>query len=44
MYLDFMQNEKDNLDPEGLDMIKLTNDNSTTLIINPELINFVKRK
>ena len=44
MYLDFMQNETDNLDPEGLDMIKLTNDNSTTLIINPELINFVKRK
>ena len=44
MYLDFMQNETDNLDPEGLDMLILTNDNSTTLIINPELINFVKRK
>jgi hypothetical protein len=45
MYLDFMQNETDNLDPEGLDMLILTNDvNSTTLIINPELKNFVKRK
>ena len=44
MYLDFMQNYSDNLDPEGLDMLILTNDNSTTLIINPELKNFVKRK
>ena len=44
MYLYFMQNYSDNLDPEGLDMLILTNDNSTTLIINPELINFVKRK
>ena len=36
MFLDFMQNETDNLDPEGLDMLKLT-DNDTKIIINPDL-------
>ena len=33
MFLDFLQNETDNLDPEGLEMIRLTNDN-TTMYIN----------
>ena len=36
MILDFMQNETDNLDPEGLDMLMLTN-NDKTIIINPNL-------
>ena len=36
MYLKFMENETDNLDPEGLDLLQLTN-NNTTLIINPTL-------
>ena len=44
MYLEFMQNETDNLDPEGLDMLKLTNNNSTTLIINPYLKKEVYKK
>ena len=42
--LEFMQNETDNLDPEGLDMLKLTNNNSTTLIINPYLKKEVYKK
>ncbi len=33
MFLDFLQNETDNLDPEGLEMIRLTNDN-TTMYLN----------
>ena len=36
MYLEFIQNETDNLDPEGLDMLKLTNDN-LSLVLNPKL-------
>ena len=36
MFLNFMKNETDNLDPEGLDMVQTINDNST-LIINPKL-------
>ena len=36
MFLSFMENETDNLDPEGLDMLKLINDN-TTIILNPKL-------
>ena len=36
MYLEFMKNEKDNLDPEGLEMIQLIN-NNTTIILNPVL-------
>ena len=34
MFLDFIQNETDNLDPEELDMLLLTN-NSETIIFNP---------
>ena len=34
MFLEFMENETDNLDPEGLEMIKLA-DNETRLILNP---------
>ena len=44
MYLEFMQNETDNLDPEGLDMLKLANNNRTTLIINPYLKKEVYKK
>ena len=36
MFLEFMENETDNLDPEGLDILKTIN-NDTTLIINPDL-------
>ena len=36
MFLEFMENEKDNLDPEGLEMIQLIN-NDTTIILNPVL-------
>ena len=36
IFLDFMENETDNLDPEGLEMIQLIN-NGTTLILNPTL-------
>ena len=36
MFLEFMENETDNLDPEGLDILKTIN-NNTTLIINPDL-------
>ena len=36
MILDFILNETDNLDPEGLDMLCLTN-NDNTIIINPNL-------
>jgi hypothetical protein len=36
MILDFILNETDNLDPEGLDMLYLTN-NDNTIIINPNL-------
>jgi hypothetical protein len=36
MILDFIINETDNLDPEGLDMLCLTN-NDNTIIINPNL-------
>ena len=41
MILDFIINETDNLDPEGLDMLYLTN-NDNTIIINPNL--FEKKK
>ena len=34
MYLDFMENETDNLDPEGLDILKVSPTNDTTLILN----------
>ena len=36
MFLEFMENETDNLDPDGLQMLKLIN-NDTTLILNPWL-------
>ena len=36
MFLEFMENETDNLDPEGLDILRTVN-NDTTLIINPVL-------
>ena len=36
MYLDFIQNYDDNLDPEGLDLLLLTND-GTKLVLNPYL-------
>ena len=36
MILDFILKETDNLDPEGLDMLCLTN-NDNTIIINPNL-------
>ena len=36
MFLEYMEKETDNLDPEGLDMLKLTNDN-LTLVLNPKL-------
>ena len=36
MFLDFMENETDNLDPEDLDILRTVN-NDTTLIINPVL-------
>ena len=36
MFLEFMENETDNLDPEGLQMIRLIN-NNTTIILNPYL-------
>ena len=42
MYLDFMENATDNLDPEGLEMIKLDN-NGTRLIINPHLDSLILR-
>ena len=32
MFLDFLENETDNLDPEGLEMIRLIND--TTMVLN----------
>ena len=35
MFLEFMENETDNLDPEGLQMIRLIN--NTTIILNPYL-------
>ena len=35
MFLEFMENETDNLDPEGLEMLKVdNNNNNTTLILN----------
>ena len=36
MFLEYMEKETDNLDPEGLDMLKLTNDN-LSLVLNPKL-------
>ena len=36
MFLDYMENETDNLDPEGLQMLRLIN-NDTTLILNKYL-------
>ena len=36
MFLEFMENETDNLDPEGLQMLKLDN-NDSTLVLNPLL-------
>ena len=36
MFLDFMENETDNLDPEDLDILRTVNDD-TILIINPVL-------
>ena len=37
MFIDFMENETDNLDPEGLDMLLLIN-NDTKIILNPRLL------
>ena len=43
MFLEFMENETDNLDPEGLDMLRLTN-NDTTIFLNPYIhSNFYKK-
>ena len=36
MFLEFMENETDNLDPEGLEMIKLNND-GISFVLNPNL-------
>ena len=36
MFLEYMEKETDNLDPEGLDMLELANDN-LTLVLNPKL-------
>ena len=36
MFLEFMENENDNLDPEGLDMLRLAN-NDTFLYLNPSV-------
>ena len=38
MFLDFLENETDNLDPEGLEMVRLIND--TTMVLNP----FIRKK
>jgi len=40
MYLNFMKNGTDNLDPDGLDILVTTNDD-TTLNINQELIKII---
>ena len=40
MYLDFMKNNTDNLDPDGLDVLKLSN-NGISLEINEELIKVI---
>jgi hypothetical protein len=37
MFLDFMSKETDNLDPEGLDMLQLC-ENDTKIILNPNLL------
>ena len=37
MFIDFMENETDNLDPEGLDMFLLIN-NDTKIILNQRLL------
>ena len=37
IFIDFMENETDNLDPEGLDLFILTN-NDTKIILNQQLI------
>ena len=37
MILDFIKNETDNLDPEGLKMFKLY-DNNTKMFLNPNLL------
>jgi len=36
MFIDFMENVTDNLDPEGLDLFLLIN-NDTKIILNPKL-------
>ena len=36
MFLEFMENETDNLDPEGLQMLRLTNDDNT-IVLNMHL-------
>ena len=44
MILDYMENETDNLDPEGIEMLKLCDEN-TRIILNPNLlINNIKNK
>ena len=40
MYLDFMKNNTDNLDPDGLDILKISN-NGISLEINEELIKVI---
>jgi hypothetical protein len=37
MFLDYMENETDNLDPEGIEMLNLCDEN-TRIIINPNLL------
>lgn len=37
MFLDYMENETDNLDPEGIEMLKLCDEN-TKIILNPNLL------
>ena len=37
IFIDFMESETDNLDPQGLDMLKLC-DSDTKIILNPMLL------
>ena len=44
MLLDFMQNETDNLDPEGLKMIKINDVDDTYMSLNPNLLQEIYKK
>ena len=43
MFLDYMENETDNLDPEGIEMLKLCDENNK-IILNPNLLINIKNK